>query len=75
VGDDPYPAYTIWLPVKGKHEIDLQQGYIAAKKIPAFVEDYLRDVIAEQANYADYYDYVAKCTPHWRLKKRCWNAA
>ena len=60
VGDDPYPAYTIWLPVKGKHEIDLQQGYIAAKKIPAFVEAYLRDVIAEQANYADYYDYVAK---------------
>ena len=60
VGDDPYPAYTVWLPVKGKHEIDLQQGYIAAKKIPAFVEDYLRDVIAEQANYTDYYDYVAK---------------
>lgn len=60
VGDDPYPAYTIWLPVRGKHEIDLQQGYIAAKKIPAFVEDYLRDVIAEQANYDDYYDYVAK---------------
>lgn len=60
VGDAPYPAYTIWLPVKGKHEIDLQQGYIAAKKIPAFVEDYLRDVIVEQANYADYYDYVAK---------------
>ena len=60
VGDDPYPAYTIWLPVKGKHEIDLQQGYIAAKKIPTFVEDYLRDVIAEQANYADYYEYVAK---------------
>ena len=60
VGDAPYPAYTIWLPVKGKHEIDLQQGYIAAKKIPAFVEDYLRDVIAEQANYADYYEYVAK---------------
>lgn len=60
VGDDPYPADTIWLPVKGKHEIDLQQGYIAAKKIPAFVEDYLRDVIAEQTNYADYYDYVAK---------------
>ena len=60
VGDDPYPAYTVWLPVKGKHEIDLQQGYIAAKKIPDFVEDYLRDVIQEQANYADYYDYVAK---------------
>ena len=60
VGDNPYPAYTVWLPTKGKHEIDLQQGYIAAKKIPAFVEDYLRDVIAEQANYADYYEYVAK---------------
>ena len=60
VGDDPYPAYTVWLTVKGKHEIDLQQGYIAAKKIPAFVEEYLRDVIQEQANYADYYDYVAK---------------
>lgn len=60
VGDDPYPAYTVWLPTKGKHEIDLQQGYIAAKKIPAFVEDYLRDVIAEQGNYADYYEYVVK---------------
>ena len=60
VGDDPYPAYTVWLPVKGKHELDLQQGYIAAKKIPEFVEDYLRDVIAEIPNYADYYDYVAK---------------
>ncbi len=60
VGDDPYPAYTVWLPVKGKHELDLQQGYIAAKKIPAFVEDYLKDVIQEQPNYADYYDYVAK---------------
>ena len=60
VGDDPYPAYTVWLPVKGKHELDLQQGYIAAKKIPEFIEDYLRDVIAEQANYADYYDYVAR---------------
>ena len=60
VGDNPYPAYTVWLPVKGKHELDLQQGYIAAKKIPEFIEDYLRDVIAEQANYTDYYDYVAK---------------
>ena len=60
VGDDPYPAYTVWLPVKGKHELDLQQGYIAAKKIPEFIEDYLRDVIAELPNYVDYYDYVAK---------------
>ncbi len=60
VGDNPYPAYTVWLPVKGKHELDLQQGYIAAKLIPQFVEDYLRDVIAEQPHYADYYDYVAQ---------------
>ena len=60
VGDDPYPAYTVWLPVKGKHELDLQQGYIAAKKIPEFVEDYFRDVIAEQAHYDDYYAYVAQ---------------
>ena len=60
VGDDPYPAYTVWLPAKGKHEIDLQQGYIAAKKLPEFVEDYLRDVIAGQTDYADYYDYVAQ---------------
>ena len=60
VGDNPFPAYTVWLPVKGKHEIDLQQGWIAAKKIPEFVEEYFRDVIAEQGNYADYYDYVAR---------------
>lgn len=60
VGDDPYPAYTVWLPVKGKNEIDLQQGYVAAKYVPQFVEDYLRDVIAEQKNFADYYAYVAE---------------
>ncbi len=60
VGDDPYPAYTVWLPVNGKTEIDYQQGYIAAKYIPAFVEDYLRDVIANKDNYADYYEYVAQ---------------
>ncbi len=60
IGDDPFPAYTVWLPVKGKHEIDLQQGFIAAKHVPAFVEDYLADVIAQKDNFADYYDYVAK---------------
>ncbi len=64
VGDNPYPAYTVWLPAKGKHELDLQQGYIAAKKIPVFVEDYLRDVIGQQANYTDYYDYVAQRGVH-----------
>lgn len=60
VGDDPYPAYTVWLPVNGKNAIDYQQGYIAAKYVPSFVEDYLRDVIANKDNYADYYEYVAK---------------
>ncbi len=30
------------------------------RRFPALVEDYLREVIQEQANYADYYDYVAK---------------
>ncbi len=66
VGDDPYPAYTVWLPVDGKHQIDRSVGWIAAKHVPAFVEDYLRDVISEAAHYgeashyADYYDYVAK---------------
>lgn len=66
VGDDPYPAYTVWLPTNGKHEIDSSVGWIAAKHVPAFVEDYLRDVIAEAAHwgepghFADYYDYVAR---------------
>ena len=35
-------------------------GYIPARHLPGFVEDYLRDVIAEKDNYADYYDYVVK---------------
>jgi len=60
VGDHPYPAYTVWLPYQGEHEISYQQGYLAAKAIPAFVEDYLRDVIAEREHYADYYDYVRR---------------
>lgn len=60
VGDDPYPAYTVWLPTKGPHEIDTQQGYVPARHLPAFVEDYLRDVAEQQDNYTDYYDYVAR---------------
>lgn len=66
VGDDPYPAYTVWLPTDGKHGIDSSVGWIAAKHVPAFVEDYLRDVISEAAHYGepshytDYYDYVAR---------------
>ena len=60
VGDDPFPAYTVWLPLKGRNEIDLSVGYIPARHLPGFVEDYLRDVIAEKDNYADYYDYVVK---------------
>ena len=60
VGDDPFPAYTVWLPLKGRNEIDLQVGYVPAKYIPAFVEDYLRDVIGSLDDYADYYDYVVK---------------
>lgn len=61
VGDDPYPAYTVWLPLKGKNAIDLQVGYVAAKNVPAFVEDYLRDVIDHKGEYKDYYQYVAEC--------------
>ena len=60
VGDDPYPAYTVWLPVDGQHEINRSVGWIAAKHLPAFVEDYLRDVIQKATDYSDYYDYVAK---------------
>ena len=44
VGDDPFPAYTVWLPLKGRNEIDLSVGYIPARHLPGFVEDYLRDV-------------------------------
>jgi sulfite reductase (ferredoxin) len=58
VGDDPFPAYTVWLPVNGHNEIDQAQGWIAAKYVPAFVEDYLRDVIAQKENYDSYYVYV-----------------
>lgn len=58
VGDDPYPAYTVWLPVNGKNDIDLAVGWIAAKHVPAFVEDYLRDVIDNKDTFANYYVYV-----------------
>lgn len=60
VGDHPYPAYTVWLPYQGALEISYQQGYLPAKAVPAFVVDYLRDVIAERDHYADYYDYVRR---------------
>lgn len=58
VGDDPYPAYTVWLPTEGRNAIDHSEGFIAAKFVPAFVEDYFRDVIAHQHDYKDYYEYV-----------------
>ena len=57
-GDDPFPAYTVWLPLKGHNEIDVQQGYVPAKHLPDFVTDYLQDVIANKSNYTDYYEYV-----------------
>lgn len=58
VGDDPFPAYTVWLPVNGRTNIDQAVGWIAAKHVPAFVEDYLRDVIDQKDNFSDYYAYV-----------------
>lgn len=57
-GDDPFPAYTVWLPVNGYNEIDLQEGYVPARHLPDFVVDYLEDVITNKDNYADYYEYV-----------------
>lgn len=59
VGDDPYPSYNVWLPTDGAHTLCRNVGRIAAKHVPAFVEDYLKDVIAEKPNYATYYDYVS----------------
>lgn len=58
VGDDPYPAYTIWLRVNGHRELAKAQGFIAAKWVPAFVEDYLRDWIDSRGQYPDYDEYV-----------------
>lgn len=60
VGDNPYPAYVVWLPADGRTAIDRQVGSVAAKHVPAFVEDYLGDVISHKADFADYYDYVAR---------------
>lgn len=60
VGDNPFPAYAVWMPVRGRHDINQTVGWLAAKHVPAFVEDFLRDVIAEKPNYQDYYEYVAQ---------------
>lgn len=58
VGDDPYPAYTVWLRTNGHHELAKSQGYIAAKWVPAFAEDYLRDWIDSREQFANYDEYV-----------------
>lgn len=67
VGDDVYPAYVVWLPINGKHELSSQQGSIAAKYLPAFVENYLRDILNYlrdnlkcQADNFDYHRYVSE---------------
>jgi sulfite reductase (ferredoxin) len=59
-GDHPYPAYTVWLPSEGRQQLSSSIGYIPAKKIAAFIQEYLEDVIAQQPNFADYYEYVVK---------------
>ncbi|MBR2150532.1 MAG: sulfurtransferase TusA family protein [Prevotella sp.] len=58
VGDHPYPAYTVWARVNGKQELAKPQGYIAAKDIPQFVENYLGIYLSEKNSYVDYDAFV-----------------
>ena len=58
VDDHPYPAYTVWARIHGKHELAESLGYIAAKNIPRFVEDYLGSYLAVHNHYDNYDAFV-----------------
>lgn len=58
VGDQPYPAYTVWARVNGATELAEALGYLAAKDIPSFVVDYLGSYLQFKAQYESYDAFV-----------------
>ena len=58
VGDQPYPAYTVWARVNGATELAEALGYLAAKDIPSFVVDYLGSYLQFKAQYENYDAFV-----------------
>ena len=68
VDDHPYPAYTVWLRTKGRHQLAEAQGVIDAHDLPAFVEDYLNIVIDKQSEYSNYETFVKQV---WSASS-CW---
>ena len=58
VGDQPYPAYTVWARVNGATELAEALGYLAAKDIPSIVVDYLGSYLQFKAQYESYDAFV-----------------
>jgi sulfite reductase (ferredoxin) len=58
VDDHPYPAYTVYARINGRRQLGKPLGYISARDLPAFVEDFLSHYISKQSEYADYDEYI-----------------
>ena len=58
VGEHPYPAYTVWARVNGRHKLAQGQGFIAARDLPAFIEDYLGAYLEKKSQYDSYDAFV-----------------
>ena len=59
VDDHPYPAYTVWARVNGKQELAEPLGFLAAKHIPSFVVEYLRQYL-QRIDRFDSYDHFVR---------------
>ena len=58
VGDHPYPAYNVWARINGRQELAETVGYISARDIPAFIEDFLRIYIEKKNDFGSYDAFV-----------------
>ncbi|MBQ9664972.1 MAG: sulfurtransferase TusA family protein [Bacteroidaceae bacterium] len=58
VEDHPYPAYTVWARVNGKQNLAEAQGFLAARDIPAFVEEYLGAYLRVKEQFGSYDTFV-----------------
>ena len=58
VDEHSYPAYTVWARINGPRQLAVSLGYLAARDVPSFVLDYLRDYLSRKSQFAGYSDYV-----------------
>ena len=69
VEDHPYPAYTVYARINGRKQLGTALGFISARDLPSFVEDFLSYYISKKKEYAADYDTFIKTEGETIIKK------